>query len=82
MTEAVKHIEYRQPVTGTTEDNPTYIAIGEEGGTVTAGGQDQLLVADLTSRQLLEGILIELKKINLRQEEAFEETIIDGDISC
>jgi len=31
---------------------------------------------------LLEGILIELKKINLRQEEAFEEIVTDEDISC
>ena len=82
MTEAVKNITYRQPITGTTEDNPTYVSIGESGGAVTVGGQDQLLVADLTSRQLLEGILIELKKLNLRQEEAFEETISDGDIPC
>jgi hypothetical protein len=39
-------------------------------------------VADMTSRQLLEGILIELRKINLRQEEVFEETVTDEDIPC
>lgn len=81
MTEAVKNITYRQPVTGTTTSNPTYVS-GGSGGVVTAGGIATTQVADMTSRQLLESILLELRKLNLRQEEAFEETISDGDVLC
>jgi hypothetical protein len=75
MPEAVKNITYRQPLTGTSTSNPTYT----EGGT-QVGGQNILLVADMTTQQLLEGILIELKKLNLRQQEAFEETVKDEDV--
>ena len=73
--QAVKHITYRPPVTGTGEDNPTFT----EGGT-QVGGVNTLLTADMGTQQLLEGILIELKKINLRQQEAFEETVKDEDV--
>ena len=81
MTEAVKNITYRPPVTGTSTSNPTYTS-GGDGAVVDEGGNATTLVADMTTRQLLEGILIELKKINLRQEEAFEEIVTDEDISC
>ena len=75
MEPVVQNITYRPPVTGTDEDNPTFT----EGGT-QVGGNSTLLTADMTSQQLLEGILIELKKINLRQQEAFEETVKDEDV--
>ena len=80
MTEAVKNITYRQPITGTSTSNPTYIS-GGDGGIISDGTTDSMSVADMTSRQLLEGILIELKKLNLRQEEVFEETVKDEDVS-
>ncbi len=71
----IDNITYRDPIPGVTNDNPSIV----EGGT-TVGGQSTLLTADMSSRDLLEGILIELKKLNLRQEEAFEETVNDEDI--
>jgi hypothetical protein len=49
---------------------------------IQVGGQDKLNVADFTTNELLGQILIELRKLNLRQEEAFEETVNDGDVSC
>ena len=81
MTEAVKNITYRPPVTGTTSDNPTYIS-GGDGSVVSEGGNTALVTADMTTRQLLEGILTELRKLNLRQEEVFEEIVNDEDILC
>ncbi|MHC4215828.1 MAG: hypothetical protein ACYSWP_20965 [Planctomycetota bacterium] len=75
MAEAVETVLYRPPVTGTSTDNPNIVV----GGT-SVGGQSTLLTADMTTRELLEGILIELRKINLRQEEAFEEKVNDGDV--
>ena len=81
MTEAVKNITYRQPITGTSASNPTYTS-GGAGGVITESGAGTTLIADMTSRQLLEGILIELKKLNLRQEAVFGEPINDEDILC
>ena len=81
MVETVKNITYRPPVTGTTSSNPTYIS-GGSGGTVEEGGNSALVTADMRTRQLLEGILTELRKLNLRQEEAFEEIVNDEDILC
>ena len=81
MTETVKNITYKAPVTGTSTSNPTYTS-GGDGAVVEEGGNATTLTVDLTSRQLLEGILFELKKLNLRQEEAFEEPIHDGDVLC
>jgi hypothetical protein len=49
---------------------------------IQVGGQDKLNVADFTTNELLGQILIELRKLNLRQESAFEETVNDGDVSC
>ena len=77
MAEAVKNITYRQPVPGTSTSNPSYIV-----GSVSIGGQDSLLIADTTVHQLLNEILVELKKLNLRQSEAFEEIITDEDVLC
>ena len=75
----VQTIKYTNPVTGTSESNPTYIASGGDSQS-SEGGATQMLVSDQTSRQLLESILIELKKLNLRQQEVFEETIKDEDV--
>ena len=72
---AIANIKYLTTQIGSTTDNPQVIE-----GAVTVDGQPALLIADMTSRQLLEGILIELMKLNLRQQEAFEETINDEDI--
>jgi hypothetical protein len=47
---------------------------------ITTSGQAKLNVADFSTNELLGQILIELKKLNLRQEAAFEETIHDGDV--
>ena len=74
---AITNIKYFTPQVGSTTDNPQVIE-----GAVTIDGQPALLIADMTSRQLLEGILIELMKLNLRQQEAFEETILDEDVTC
>ena len=80
----VKNITYTKPVTGTSSSNPTYIS-GADGGSSSSssGGSPDysLTVADMTSRQLLEGILIELKILNLRQQEVFEETVKEEDVS-
>lgn len=74
---AVKNITYTSPQIGTTTTNPQTVE-----GTTTVNGEPTLLIADLTTRQLLEGIYIELKKLNLRQELAFEETVTDEDVLC
>jgi len=74
---AITNIKYFTPQVGSTTDNPQVIE-----GAITIDGQPALLIADMTSRQLLEGILIELMKLNLRQQEAFEETILDEDVTC
>jgi predicted AAA+ superfamily ATPase len=75
MAEAVENVLYRPPVTGTSTDNPNIVE-----GNVSTGSDSVLLTADMTTRQLLSEILIELKKINLRQEEVFEEIVNDGDV--
>jgi hypothetical protein len=77
MTQAVQNVDYKPPVLGNSEDNPLYI--GDANATVE-GSRTVTQVADMTSRELLEGILIELRKLNLRQEEAFEEIVTDEDL--
>ncbi|KKK48374.1 hypothetical protein LCGC14_3145760 [marine sediment metagenome] len=74
---AIDNIRFTAPVAGTTSSNPSIVE-----GSVQVGGQSTLLIADMTSRDLLEGIYMELKKLNLRQQEAFEETVNDEDIQC
>ncbi len=71
----VDNIKFVAPTPGTSSSSPSIV----EGSTIV-GGQDTLLIADMTSRDLLEGILIELRILNLRQEEAFEETVNSEDI--
>lgn len=72
---SIDKIIFKSPIPGISSATPSIVE-----GSVQVGGQDTLLIADMTSRELLEGILIELKKLNLRQEEAFEEEIHDGDL--
>ncbi len=74
---SVKNIKYTTPSTGGSTSTATLVK-----GTTTVGGDETLLIADMTVRELLEQILIELRKLNLRQQEAFEETVNDGDILC
>ena len=73
----VKNIKFTGPTTGTSSSSAGYVQ-----GSATVGGQSTLLIADMTSRELLEGILIELKKMNLRDEAVTGETVNDGDILC
>jgi hypothetical protein len=71
----INKIIFRDPTPGQSSSAPSIVE-----GSVTVGGDSTLLIADMSSRELLEGILIELKKLNLRQQEAFEEQVNDGDI--
>ena len=71
----VEYLKYTNPTVGNTSDTSGYV----KGGT-TNGGQEVLLTADMTTRELLEGIYNELRILNLRQEIAFEETIKQEDL--
>ncbi len=71
----IDNIKFESPIPGSSSGTPSKVE-----GTVTVSGQDTLLIADMNVRDLLESILIELRKLNLRQEEAFEEQVNDGDI--
>ncbi len=73
----IDNVQYKDPILGNTTDNPLFT---DTASGITESGNSTALAADMTSRQLLEGILIELKKINLRQEEVFEEQVKDGDV--
>ena len=54
---------------------------GGDGGSA-GGGNNEMLVADMAVAEILADILTELKILNLRQEEVFEESIHnDGDIT-
>ncbi len=72
---SINKIIFRPPVPGSSSSASSKVE-----GTTVVGGQDTLLIADMSARELLEGILIELRKLNLRQEEAFEEQVNDEDI--
>ncbi len=72
---SIDNVKYLAPTPGTSSSSPSVVE-----GSTTVGGQSTLLTADMTSRELLEGIYVELKKLNLRQEEAFEETVNDEDV--
>ncbi len=71
----VEKIEYTQPNRGVNTDSPSYIE-----GTTSSMGNNVMLTKDSGANELLYNILVELRKINLRQEEAFEETVNDGDV--
>ena len=49
-------------------------------GASESGGTSFLRTKSPSAEDLLSEILIELKKLNLRQEEVFEQSIDDGDI--
>ncbi len=72
---SIDNIVFKSPIPGSSSSSTSKVE-----GTTTVGGQDTLLIADMTSRDLLEGIYVELKKLNLRQDEAFEEIVKDEDI--
>ncbi len=71
----VNNITFTDPTKGNTSDTAGFV----KGGT-QQGNDDTLLTADMTTRDLLEGILTELKKMNLRQDDAFEVEINDEDV--
>ena len=73
----IENVKFIAPTPGTSSSSPSVVE-----GSVQVGGRKTLLIADMTSRDLLEGILIELNKLNLRQEEAFEEIVNEEDILC
>jgi len=73
----IDNIKYTSPRTGISTSNPSIVE-----GAETVGGENTLLTADMDSRQLLEAILIELRILNLRQQEVFEETVNDEDLTC
>ena len=72
----INNIKYIQPIQGSSASSATFVE-----GTTEVGGENTLLIADMSSRELLEAILIELMKLNLRQQEAFEETVNEGDLN-
>ena len=71
----VDNVKYISPTPGLSSSSPSIVE-----GSTEVGGQDTLLIADTSVHDLLEQILIELKKINLRQEVVFGEQVNDGDI--
>ena len=73
---SIDNVTYLAPTPGTSSGSASIVV-----GSTTVGGESTLLTADMSSRELLEGIYVELKKLNLRQEEAFEETVNYEDIT-
>ena len=75
----------KQTRTDNWQNDPTIPQVVEGGvggdGTVGGGG-GSLITKDLTVAETLTAILLELRKLNMRQEVVFEETITDGDIIC
>ena len=71
----IKNIIFTDTVSGSSSGTSSYVV-----GSTVEGTNNVLLTADMSTRQLLEGIYVELQKLNLRQEEAFEETVNNEDI--
>lgn len=71
----IDNLKYITPTTGASTSSSTYVA-----GSTTVGGEETLLIADMTSRELLEAILIELKIMNLRQEAVWGEPVNSEDL--
>ena len=71
----ITNVKYTSPIVGSSSSAPSIVK-----GSTTVGGESTLLIADMSSRELLEGILIELKKMNLRQEALSGEQVNDEDI--
>jgi len=72
---SIDNVKYLAPTPGTSSGSASIVV-----GSTTVGGESTLLIADMSSRELLGAILTELKKLNLRQQEAFEETVKDDDV--
>ncbi len=72
----VERVIFTDPVRGADSSTPGIVE-----GSETVNGQATLITADMTTRELLEGIYTELRKLNLRQEDAFEIEIKDEDVS-
>lgn len=72
---SIDNVKYLPPTPGTSSGSASIVV-----GSTTVGGESTLLIADMSSRELLGAILTELKKLNLRQQEAFEETVKDDDV--
>jgi len=72
---SIDNVTYLAPTPGTSSGSASIVV-----GSTTVGGESTLLIADMSSRELLGAILTELKKLNLRQQEAFEETVKDDDV--
>jgi len=64
------------------DPNIPQVVTGVSGGDGTAAGGGSLITKDLTVAETLTAILVELRKLNMRQEVVFEEIITDGDIIC
>ena len=71
----INKITYNQPQTGASSDTATIVE-----GSTTIGAEDVLLISDMTVKELLEQILIELKIMNLRQEAVTGETVNYKDV--
>jgi hypothetical protein len=67
---------YILPETGGSTTNPTVVE-----GTTEVKGDTVVLISDMTVKELLEQILIELKIMNLRDEAVTGETVNYGDLS-
>lgn len=72
---SIDGIVFKSPIPGTSSKSTSKVE-----GTTVVNGQDTLLIADMSSRELLAGILIELKILNLRQQEVFKEAVSERDI--
>ena len=71
----VLDIQYRQPIPGNSSENPNIVV-----GDVEISGVPTMMISDMSTHELLCEMVLELRKINLRQEEAFEQEINDGDL--
>jgi len=71
----INKITHIQPQTGASSSTATIIE-----GSVTAGADVVLLISDMTVREILEQILIELKIMNLRQEAVTGEIVNYKDV--
>ena len=61
---SITKITYTTPAHGAGSANPTFVE-----GSTTVDGENTLLIADMTLRDLLEQLLVETKKTNVLLEE-------------
>lgn len=71
----INKIQHVSPTPGLSSSSPSIVK-----GSTQSKGDDVLLTGDMSTRDILGQILIELKKLNLRQEIAFGEQVNDGDV--